>query len=189
VAILMPTLALITALAFQATLPADTAAAYVVILEQIRAEHPGLPVVLAETRSGVACMPHCGARAAGGHRTGDRRDTTSSWHSAEVIRQLRDAGLVQATCEVPERTFGCTGYPGHLFVALGEMQESPPRGPRRVDGGLWVKAAILVPGKEPCLPRDPGEPYYPDGFGYWFLLVPQEDGAWKSVKRLPAFFL
>lgn len=166
----------------------DTAAIYSVLLRKVRDAYPGLPILLAETRSGVACMPHCGARFRGG-AGGTEPPTSSQDHSPALIQLLRDRGLVQATCIVPERTFGCLGHPGELFIGLGEIQTAPPRGPLPVEGGVWVKVALLVPCETDCRTPAPGEPYFPDGFGLWFLLKPRADATWEVVGSEPAFAL
>ena len=170
--------------------PVDSLEIYSALLQKIRGAYPGFPVLLAETRSGVACMPHCGATYRG--RPVDERSTNAvepQDHSPELLRRLLDRGLVQATCVVPERTFGCLGRRGQIFVGLGEIQASPPGGPRPVEGGVWVKVVLLLPCTVDCRPREPGEPYFPDGFGLWFLLKPHGDATWEVVTTEPAFSL
>jgi hypothetical protein len=169
----------------------DTAAVYSVLLQDVRAHHPGLPVVLAETRSGVDCMPLCGATYQGAPlaREGEHGRDPPESHSAALLRDLRSRGLAEATCVVPERTFGCRDHPGHLFVGLSEIREKPPHGPSPVDGGWWVRVAVLVPCRENCGSRQANEPQFPDGYGYWTLLRRGADGAWRLVGRQPAFFL
>lgn len=181
---------LIAALSLQQP-PVDTAAVYAGVLEVVRAERPALPVVLARTRSGVACMPLCGAGLRDPDRPPEpeRNSIAATEHSPAVIRRLMERGLVDATCDAAPRTFGCRGFREHLFVALGEVQESPVAGPRPVEGGVWVKVALLAPCGERCPKPGSDEPYFPDGYGLWYLLKPGEDGSWKVAERMPAFFL
>jgi hypothetical protein len=169
----------------------DTAAVYAGVLEVVRAEHPELPVVLARTRSGVACMPLCGAglRAPDQPPEPERDSIVATEHSSALIGRLMERGLVDAACDVAPRTFGCRGFREHLFVALGEVQESPVEGPRRVEGGVWMKVALLAPCGERCPKPGSDEPYFPDGYGLWYLLKPGDDGAWRVAQRMPAFFL
>lgn len=165
----------------------DSAAVYSAILTQVRAEHPALPVALAETRSGVACMPHCGARLRDADAAAPAaEERVGESHSAVLLSALTERGLVDRTCAVRPRVFGCPDAPAHLFVALGEISAEPPEGPPPVPGGVWVRAAFLVPCERDCT-RAPGEPYFPDAFGSWFLLEADACGAWRVVRRLPAF--
>lgn len=183
-------LLLMAVLGVQAAPAPDTVEIYSAVLEATRAEVPGVPVVLAETRSGVACMPHCGARLRSpGESPGPEERVEPQDHSGAVLQRLLGRGLIQATCEVPESTFGCAGRPGHVFVGLGEIQASPPRGPGPEAGGLWVRAAFLVPCMTRCAASDTGRPRTPDAYGYWYLLRPGETGRWRVIKRLPAFFI
>ena len=180
--------ALLTAFALQLT-PVDSAAVYATLLERLRAEYPEFPVVLAETRSGVGCMPICGAAL----REPDRPapppapPVEARAHSPELIGRLRSRGLVDATCEARALTFGCKGYPRHLFVALGEIQPTLPQGRRPVEGGVWVRMAVLVPCTTDCPRPGSTDPYFPNGYGLWFLLTPGENGAWEVVGREPWF--
>lgn len=169
----MLALALAAALSVHGGPQVDSLAIYAALLQEVRTHYPGVPVVLAQTRSGVACMPLCGARL----RDPDApapADTTPGpapvAHSDGLLRQLRERALIDATCRVPADTFGCEGtFPGYIFAGLGEIQESPPRGPPRVEGGVWVKLALLVPCTTNCRTPGPDEPYFPDAFGYWSL--------------------
>jgi hypothetical protein len=185
---LVPAAALV--LALHSIPPIDSAAVYAPILEELRAEYPHLPIVLSETRSGVECMPHCGA---------ELREPDGGWvprsaaeavdHSSALIEALRSGGLVDASCPVQPRVFGCADHPRHLFVALGEISARPAAGPPEVEGAVWVKVAILVPCDIRCPSADPDEPYFPDGFGLWYLLQPDRAGGWQVVRRTPAFFI
>jgi hypothetical protein len=177
---------MIVALRAAVPVPVDTTAIYSAVLAQLHTEYPATPFVLAETRSGVACMPHCGV-AFRGASPGD--SSTAQDHSPALMEQLRQAGLIDATCTVPERTFGCAGPAGHIFVALGEVQTSPPDGPPAVEGGYWVKVALLVPCARGCAPADSGDGAMPNGFGYWELVKQDDRGAWQVARRLPAFAL
>lgn len=182
----MLSILVIAALAAFSEPKVDTAAVYAAVLSDIRAEHPGVPIVLAETRTGVECMPHCGARfqenalsAAAGPAG------TPRVHGAGVIRSLRHRELIDATCTVKPRVFGCLGYAGHIFVGLGEISGSPRYGPPEVKGAYWVQVALLVPCKVRC---EAGRAS-PDGFGYWVLVHQQNDGSWRTGRRQPTFAL
>jgi hypothetical protein len=165
----------------------DSVAIYSVILEQVRADHPGTPVVMAETRSGVSCMPHCGAALAGEPPRHAREAQTS--HSRQSIRRLRKRGLINATCPPVRGTFGCPGHPRHIFVGLGDIAQNPPDGPPAANGGYWVKVALLVPCAADCASRGE-ESAHPNGFGYWaFVQRPTTGGTWCVTRRLPAFAL
>ena len=166
----------------------DTAAAYTAVLRQIRTEYAELPVVLAETRSGVACMPHCGAelREPGQSKPVVSASAPPEDHSPGVVRVLREHDLVQATCAVRQASFGCADHPDHLFVGLGALEERPRRGPPPVEGAFWLKAAILVPGT--CASTPGQGRNVPEAVGWWFLVSPAgTDGEWRVVRRLPAF--
>lgn len=170
--------------------PVDTASTYGAVLNDIRTSHPGLPVVLAESRSAVQCMPHCEARLRqpDGGAASNPSSVPLSNHSQSLIRTLREMGLVQEWCKVPDGAFGCDGHPDHLFVGLGEISEAPAGGPPKVEGALWVKAALLVPGASSC-EADDRTCRHPDGYGIWYLVGPEKDGTVKVLQRLPAFFL
>lgn len=182
---------LLLALSFVLGAPVlDTAEVYAPILQEVRRQYRGIPIALAETRSDVECMPHCGAQL---------RDPGSAFqpdtararidHSESVLRSLRARGLIDVSCRVREMTFGCGDYPGFLFVALGAVSPAPVGGPAQVDGAVWVKAAFLVPcmyaGR--CPRPDSHDPYFPDATGVWFLLQPGTDGEWQVIRRVPAF--
>jgi hypothetical protein len=175
---------LVAALALLQGTPQDTTDIYSVVLREIRTEYPGLPVVLAETRSGVACMPHCGAQLREPDQTArpEERDPRVDVHSAATVQQLRERGLVQETCAVQQNTFGC-GPAGNLFVGLGSIEESPRNGPPPVEGALWVKAAVLVP----CTKSGGGGCRIPEAMGWWFLVSAAAGCEWNVVRRLPAF--
>jgi hypothetical protein len=183
---------LLLALMLQGYGATDSADVYAAILQDVRREYRGLPVALAETRAGVACMPHCGARirdpdgaAAPEAPPGDGD------HSPALLRDLRSRGLIDHVCAVVASRFGCSDYPGHLFVALGDLSAAPTGGPAAVDGAVWVKAAFLVPCTHARRCPQPGSdaPYFPDAFGTWFLLKPGPDGNWHILRRAPAFFV
>lgn len=175
---------LVAALALLHGTPQDTTGIYSVVLREIRTEYPGLPVVLAETRSGVACMPHCGAQLREPDQTAgpESRNAGTDVHSAATVQQLRELGLVQETCGVQQNTFGC-GPAGHLFVGLGSIEQSPHNGPPPVRGGLWVKAAVLVP----CTESEHEGCSVPEALGWWFLVSADSGCEWSVVRRLPAF--
>jgi hypothetical protein len=175
---------LVAALALLHGTPQDTTDIYSIVLREIRTEYPDLPVVLAETRSGVSCMPHCGAqlRELGQTVGPEERTADTDVHSAATVQQLRELGLVQETCEVQQNTFGC-GPAGHLFVGLGSIEKSPRNGPPPVEGALWVKAAVLVP----CAASGGEECRVPEALGWWFLVSADSGCEWSVVRRLPAF--
>lgn len=178
---------LVVAVALLQTVPVpDTAEVYTVVLQEVRNDYPALPVVLAESRSGVACMPHCGAdlRDAGQTALPERLEADPMTHSPALLARLRERGVVQATCVVEPASFGCAGHPGHLFVGLGTIQRAPPGGPPAVQDAFWVKAALLAPSA-----ADGGDDGcgVPDALGWWFLVTPTERGEWRIVRRLPAF--
>ncbi len=158
---------------------------YTAVLQELRNAYPALPVVLAETRSGTACMPHCGARLRAPEQAGPEQtaDPGSVDHSGALLESLRERGVVQAVCEVKPGVFGCAEHPDHLFVGLGELERSPERGPPPVEGGFWIKAAVLVPSSAGAK-GDACDG--PEALGWWFLVVPGEDG-WRVARRLPAF--
>ena len=162
----------------------DSAAIYSVLLRGVRAENPGVPVVLAETRSGVECMPHCGAILDG--EPGVEAAEHTAEHGAELAKTLRERGLIEATCRASPNTFGCAGHPGHIFVGLGEISERPRSGPPPVEGPYWVKVALLLPCGASCASAGPA---HLDAFGYWALVRRRADGTWHMVRRLPAFVL
>lgn len=168
------------------TPPVDTVAVYATILREVRMRHPDVPVVLAETRSGVECMPHCGAIFQNGPEPGQRAHAENPRdHSREVIRRLREQALIDTTCAVPADVFGCgTIHPGHLFVALGEIRESPPGGPRPEAEGFWVRVALLEP-EGAASGSDASAT--PDAYGIWTLVRREADCSWTVVKILPAF--
>ena len=165
----------------------DTVAIYSIVLADLHADYPRGSFVLAETRSGVECMPACGA----GLRDPDTaakpspQATASIDHSPALIARLRRAGLIDATCPVRDRTYGCRAARGRIFVALGEVEDNP-RGPpwNGKDGEYWVKVALLSPG-----PPDPceAEAGTADGFGYWMFVKREDSGRWRLVQRLIAF--
>lgn len=186
---------LLLALVLQGYGAPDSTEVYAAILQEVRREYRGLPVVLAETRAGVACMPHCGARL----RDPDgavapeapEAQLADGDHSPELLRVLRSRGLIDHVCAVDASRLGCSGYPGNLFVALGELSAAPTGGPAPVDGAVWVKAAVLVPCTyaRRCPRAGSDDPYFPDAFGIWFLLAPDPDGTWRIIRRVPAFFV
>lgn len=180
--------ALLLALSLQPGPEPDSVQVYAAILTQVRAAYPDLPVLLSETRAGVECMPHCGARLrdpdGGVFRLAE---VPTGDHSPELLRRLKDLSLVDSTCLVQERVFGCLRHPRFLFVALGEISEAPKRGPAPVAESVWVRTAFLVPCRVDCRERSADEPYFPDAFGLWFLLRPRPDGSWEVVRTVPAF--
>lgn len=175
---------LVAALALLQGPSRDTSEIYSVVLRELRAGHPGLPVVFAETRSGVACMPHCGAQLREPGQTArlEERNVPPTLHPAATIQQLRSRGLVQETCLPELGSFGC-GPAGHLFVALGSIEKSPSDGPPPVEGALWVKAAVLVP----CTESEGERCRVPEGLGWWFLVSFAAGCEWSVLRRLPAF--
>ena len=163
----------------------DTFAVYSIVLAELHADHPRGSFVLAETRSGVECMPRCGA----GLRDPDTaakpqaQAAASIDHSPALIARLRRAGLVDATCPVRDRTFGCRAARGRVFLALGEVEDNPPGPPwNGKDGEYWVKVALLLaPG--PCGGPSEGDAWMADGVVYW-MFVKREEGRWRLVQRL-----
>lgn len=171
----MLTLALLTALTWHAGPPVDTAAVYGAVLQEIRAEYPADRVVLSETWSDVACLPLCGD-------PGNRQE-----HSAKTLRALRTRGLIEGTCRVPPNMLGCASYPEYgsehpyMFVALGEIEKSNPKGEPRgapANGGVWV-LGVTIRGcaDERCRT--------PDASGYKYLVQRDKHGAWIVVWRRP----
>ncbi|HEX2205155.1 MAG TPA: hypothetical protein VHG91_17720 [Longimicrobium sp.] len=181
--------AFLAVFALQVT-PVDSAAVYGALLERVRAEYPAFPVVLSEA-SDVECMPICGAVLRDPDRSANpptpRLPRRS--HPPELLDRLRSRGLVDATCEAVALRFGCKGYPRHLFVALGEIEPHPARGPRPVDGGVWVRVALLVPCTNDCPAPGSTDPYFPNGHGLWLLLEPGENGAWAVERTEPWFMI
>ena len=168
-----------------AQLPPDSVAIYSVVLQQVRADHPGTPVVMAEARSGVACMPSCGASLVGD--TQPRAHEIQTSHSRELSRTLRERGLIDATCPPVPDTYGCPSHPRHLFVGLGDISRNPANGPPAENDGYWVKVAVLVPCAADCMSRAQASEHA-DGFGYWALVQrASEGGMWRVTRRLPAF--
>jgi hypothetical protein len=169
---------------------------YAPILEHARTAYParpGLPVVFSETISDVECAPHCGDSTAFRQR-----------HSAELIRQLRSRGLIQATCRTRVGRLGCPSHPKHLFVALSSIRAlrngtkiEPVMEPRAAgaDAGggsdslavpvdVWVEAVVYAPcpapvGSDRCRS--------PDAVGYRYFLQTQPDGTYRVVARLIAW--
>jgi hypothetical protein len=179
---------LLLALSLQQSPGVDSVQVYAAILNRVRDAYPELPVLMSETRKGVACMPHCGAQLRDlDAEPADAAETPTGNHSSQVLDSLRRLELIDRTCPVQERVFGCLGHPGYLFVALGEISEAPDGGPAPVRGGVWVRTAFLVPCTTNCRERSADEPYFPDAFGLWFLLQPREDGTWEIVRNVPAF--
>lgn len=168
----------------------DSVQVYAAILTAVRRAYPELPVVMSETRAAVQCMPLCGANL----RDPDAPDIIPRTvpipegdHSPELLAKLTDLRLVDVTCPFEEGVFGCSPLPRHLFVALGEIQEKPLRGPHPEAGAVWVRAAFLVPCIHNCPEITADRPFFPDAFGLWFLLRPRGDGSWEIVRNLPAF--
>ncbi|HZG41908.1 MAG TPA: hypothetical protein VEY93_03020 [Longimicrobium sp.] len=151
---------------------ADSTAVYSAILREIRAERPSSPVVLATARSAVECMPLCGAFSEEGAA---RPDETT--HSPALLDALRDAGLVDAVCVVPRGTFGCSGPPGRVFVAMGPLTDDTPEGGARQEGAVWVKVAVSRAG-----------PNGGNSYGYR-VLVAREGCGWRVIRRRPEFFI
>jgi len=179
---------LILALGVQQPPAVDSISVYAEILKQVRTEFPAQPVALAKTRSGVECMPLCGAHLR--DPDGTAAPVTPSpdiEHSAALLDSLRARGVIEESCAVREGWYGCPDYPEHLFVALGEITTHPIRGPEPVAGGIWVKVALLVPCIGDCATRRTSDRYHPDAFGYWYLLRQGADGAWGIVRRAPGF--
>jgi hypothetical protein len=186
----MGMLAFLLAITIHQTGPGiDSVAVYSAILTQVRSEFPGRPIALAESRSDVECMPLCGAglHDPNGPAEATGLATPGVEHSPALLAALKERKLVDATCVVPERTFGCAEREDHLFVALGEITATPPEGPEPIEGGLWVKAAFLVPPTGSCAAPASDRACIPDAFGYWYLLHPQPDGTWIIVRRAPSF--
>lgn len=147
--------------------PADTAAGYAAIVQQVRSAYPTHPVVLSETSSDVECTPHCG-------------DTSGrQQHSAVVIQALKGAGLVDARCRVSKDTLGCRDFSKHLFIALGPPTVDTPEGGSQVEGGLWVMAVTHLPCRSGCSPRSI------DAGGYRHLLKQDQQGAWQVIRLWP----
>jgi hypothetical protein len=159
-------------------IPQDTSisivAAYTAILEHAASRYPsrpGLPIVIADKASNWDCAPFC-------------VDTTFVNHvlPTEVIEQLTDSGLIEATCREPRRAIGCPSNSGRTFIRLGlpyrvrpnlhvipgqpaqpsinPVRTSPVDGAEPVDVGV----DILIYGPCPA-ERSPCE--YPDIEMYW----------------------
>ncbi|HZG44156.1 MAG TPA: hypothetical protein VEY93_14505 [Longimicrobium sp.] len=150
----------------------DTTAVYSAILREVRAQNPSSPVVLATARSAVECMPTCGAFSDVGDAQPD--ETT---HPPALLDALRDAGLINSVCDVPIRTFGCTGLPGQVFVALGPITDDTPEGGARHEGAVWVKVAIIRP-----IPGDS------EAYGYR-ALVGQDGCGWRVIRTRIEFLI
>jgi hypothetical protein len=184
----MIALAMLIAMGFQAGPAVDSVAVYSAILSQVRSEYPGQEITLSETRSGVECMPHCGAmlRDPGGVAPEPAVGPAPVNHSPGLLRALRQRRRIEATCAVRPDDFGCSEQPRRLFVALGEISSAPRRGPAPVEGGVWVQVAFLVP--DACgTGTRAAESSFPDAFGYWYLLRQNDDGAWIVIQRAPWF--
>jgi hypothetical protein len=165
----------------------DSVAVYAEILRQVRTEFAADSLVLAKTRSGVDCMPMCGARLRSPDGAGSIvTDSAQIQHSVALLDSLRALRLVEYTCAVRDQWYGCPDYPEHLFVALGEITSEPRRGPEPVMGGVWVKVALLVPCKADR-PDPAGDPCHADALGYWYLLQQKAGGGWTIVRRAPGF--
>jgi hypothetical protein len=152
--------------------PSDTSAVYEAILREIRSENPGSRIVLATARSAVECMPLCGA-------FGDDPAPEGTHHPSVLLSRLRDAGLVDTTCVVPPRTYGCTGLPNQVFVALGPVADDTPERGARQEGAVWVRVAILRP--------TPGGAS--EGYGYRALVSRATTCTWRVVRKRPEFVL
>jgi hypothetical protein len=165
--------------------PVDSVAVYSAILSEVRTHRPGLPIVLGDSRSGVACMPHCPANFREGVLADqqEHRDGPTT-HSPEVLSALLKRGLIEAWCKTPDATLGCHGHPGHMFIGLGTISAAPSRGPPPEQDGLWVRVAFLLPGS--CDHVEEEAACFPDAFGFWYLMT-EEDGAWSVKRRWPAF--
>ncbi len=152
--------------------PSDTSAIYEAILREIRGENPGSPIVLATARSAVECMPLCGA-------FGDEPVSEGAHHPSLLLSRLRETGLVDTTCVVPLRTYGCTGPPNQVFVALGPVADDTPEGGAQQEGAVWVRVAILR-----RTPRGDSE-----GYGYRALVARATSCTWRVVRKRPEFVL
>ena len=179
---------LLAALQLAGSPPVDSAAVYTLIIQGVRAEHPGARMILSETRSGVSCMPHCGASAPDGTPIGSRtRPADETTHSPSLVAELREKKLIDGTCSVTPRVFGCPEAARSVFVGLGEIAERPEGSPPAVEGSYWVRVAILDLRPSPCSTERDSEDAHPEGFGYWALMRQQPDGTWRLVRRMPAF--
>jgi hypothetical protein len=181
---------LLLALSVQHPPTVDSLAVYSAILEQVRAEFPARAVALAQTRSGVDCMPLCGVQLrdpGNGAIEAVASAPPDVDHSVALLDSLRARGLIQDACAVREGWYGCPELPEHLFVALGEITSQPRRGPEPVTEGVWVKVALLVPCTGECTARRASEHYHPEAFGYWYLLRQEADGTWVIIRRAPGF--
>jgi hypothetical protein len=97
---------LLAALQLAGSPPMDSAAVYTLLLHEVRAEHADARIILSETRSGVSCMPHCGASAPDGtlidSQTGPGIEVT---HGPSLVAKLREEKLIDGTCPVTPRVF------------------------------------------------------------------------------------
>jgi hypothetical protein len=184
----MNVLALLLAVTAYRASDVDSLAVYSAVLQQVRNEFPAHAIVLAETRSEVACMPICGAalRDPGGTAEPAPRIPKVD-HSPALLARLRERGLIAATCVVPELHYGCADNVGRLFVALGEIAAAPAGGPAPEEGAVWVKVAFLVPCVRDCPTPGSESRHVPDAFGYWYLLRADACGSWTIVRRAPGF--
>lgn len=181
---------LLLALGMQQQPTVDSLGVYSAILEQVRAEFPARAVALANTRSGVDCMPLCGVHLrdpGNGAAEAVASPPPDANHSAALLDSLRARGVIQDACAVQEGWYGCPEFPEHLFVALGDITSQPTRGPEPVTEGVWVKVALLVPCTGDCTARRASEHYHPETFGYWYLLRQGADGTWVIIRRAPGF--
>jgi hypothetical protein len=166
----------------------DSAAVYTLLLQGVRTEHPDARIILSETRSGVRCMPHCGASSSAETPPDSReRPADETRHGPSLVAALREKKLIDGTCPVTPRVFGCPEAARSVFVGLGEIAERPEGSPPAVEGSYWVRVAILDRHPSPCSSETDPEDSEPEGFGYWALVRRQPDGTWRLVRRMPAF--
>ncbi|HEX8452781.1 MAG TPA: hypothetical protein VF647_11835 [Longimicrobium sp.] len=170
--------------------PVDSASVYALLLQGVRAEYADARIVLSETRSGVGCMPHCGASVPDESPiTPEPRQANEATHGPALVAQLREKKLIDGTCSVSPRVYGCAEATNAVFVGLGEIAERPEGSPPPAEGPYWVRVAILDMRRSPPSRQADEDAAHPVGFGYWALVREQEDGTWRVVRRLPAFSL
>lgn len=149
----------------------DTTAVYSVVLQQLRSEHPGGPILLSETWADLHCRVYCAdtVQTSGPHR--------------RVIEELRLKGLVDGSCH-PSAGSCATAGSAHGFVALS------PIGTERVGipphlgftewplqpGDVWVLVHKSIPCRQSAC--------HADTLAWLFLLRPGPDGSWAVHRRV-----
>jgi hypothetical protein len=142
----------------------DTSAVeqYSLILREISAEHPNLPIVLVLESSHVECLPHC--------------DTSAAHfrHDEAVVESLLAQKSVTATCSMPPAILGCSEYRNHLVVALGPVEAHPPERGDGVVGEAWIMVVIVAPSVT-CVPEAAAHRYH----------LRYVNSRWEIVTRRP----